>query len=96
MVQLFYGQYRSEGVHEGGSSLEVLYRSFADLRVTLISGKSFSNEETFGQFPLQVEGVEDIHASLDAAMAQGEIENLNSDVTMKSGQEVSLPLTPSM
>ncbi|ELU07267.1 hypothetical protein CAPTEDRAFT_220394 [Capitella teleta] len=66
MVQLFYGQFRTEGVHEG---------------------KSFSNEETFGQFPLQVEGVGDIHASLDAATARGEIENLNSDITMKSGQE---------
>ena len=51
-------------------------------------GKSFTNKETFGQFPLQVDGFRDIHESLEAATAQGEIETVSSDVTTKSGQEV--------
>lgn len=42
----------------------------------------------FGQFPLQVEGFKDIHESLEAATAQGEIETLTDDTTIKSGQEV--------
>ena len=51
-------------------------------------GNSFTNTETFGQFPLQVNGFRDIHESLEAATAQGEIETVSSDVTSKSGQEV--------
>ncbi|KAJ8316492.1 hypothetical protein KUTeg_006506 [Tegillarca granosa] len=67
MVELFYGQYRAEGINEG---------------------KGFSNDETFGQFPLQVNGFRDIHESLEAATAQGEIETVSSDTTQKSGQEL--------
>ena len=48
----------------------------------------FTNQETFGQFPLQVNGFLDIHESLEGATAQGEIEAVSSDVTQKSGQEV--------
>ncbi|KAJ8316491.1 hypothetical protein KUTeg_006505 [Tegillarca granosa] len=51
-------------------------------------GKGFSNDETFGQFPLQVNGFRDIHESLEAATAQGEIETVSSDTTQKSGQEL--------
>ncbi|XP_071095557.1 LOW QUALITY PROTEIN: ubiquitin carboxyl-terminal hydrolase 25-like [Haliotis cracherodii] len=51
-------------------------------------GKGFTNEETFGQFPLQVNGFRDIHESLEGATAQGEIEAVSSDVTQKSGQEL--------
>ncbi|XP_035217792.1 ubiquitin carboxyl-terminal hydrolase 25-like, partial [Stegodyphus dumicola] len=47
-------------------------------------GRMFSNEETFGQYPLQVNGFSNIHESLEAAMAQ-EIESY--DVMTKSGQE---------
>ncbi|XP_060606491.1 ubiquitin carboxyl-terminal hydrolase 25-like isoform X2 [Ruditapes philippinarum] len=67
MVDLFYGQYRADGVNEG---------------------KGFSNEETFGQFPLQVNGFRDIHESLEAATAHREIETVNSETTQKSGQEL--------
>lgn len=48
-------------------------------------GRTFSNEEAFGQYPLQVNGFNDIHESLEAAMAQ-EIESCH-DVMSKSGQE---------
>nr|XP_022324465.1 ubiquitin carboxyl-terminal hydrolase 25-like isoform X2 [Crassostrea virginica] len=51
-------------------------------------GKGFSNEENFGQFPLQVNGFRDIHESLEAATAQGEIETINRNATQKSGQEL--------
>ncbi|KAH3703156.1 hypothetical protein DPMN_078186, partial [Dreissena polymorpha] len=67
MVDLFYGQFRAEGVNEG---------------------KDFCNEETFGQFPLQVNGFRDIHESLEAATALREIETVSSQTAMKSGQEL--------
>jgi len=35
-----------------------------------------------------VNGFRDIHESLEAATAQGEIETISSDTTQKSGQEV--------
>jgi len=55
---------------------------------SLPAGKDFSNEETFGQFPLQVNGFRDIHESLEAATALREIETVSSDASQKSGQEV--------
>ncbi len=56
--------------------------------MSLFSGKSFQNKEMFGQFPIRVNGFRDIHESLEAATAQGEIETVSKDVTSKSGQEV--------
>ena len=55
-----------------------------------VPGKGFSNEENFGQFPLQVNGFRDIHESLEAAMAHKEIETISSEATQKSGQEVKM------
>lgn len=75
MVDLFYGQYRADGVNEG---------------------KGFSNEENFGQFPLQVNGFRDIHESLEAAMAHKEIETISSEATQKSGQELWFTKLPPM
>ena len=54
-----------------------------------MTGNSFSNKETFGQFPLQVEGNRDIHESLERAMAVGEIFGINNEAKATSGQEVS-------
>uniref|UniRef100_A0A646QD05 Ubiquitin carboxyl-terminal hydrolase 25 n=1 Tax=Hemiscolopendra marginata TaxID=943146 RepID=A0A646QD05_9MYRI len=65
MLDLFYGQFRSEGNNEG---------------------HRFSNEETFGQYPLQVNSFSNIHESLEAATAQ-EIETSNQETVTKSGQE---------
>lgn len=56
----------------------------------LILGKGFSNDENFGQFPLQVNGFRDIHESLEAATAHGAIETVSNDTTQQSGQEVSV------
>ena len=58
-----------------------------------VTGKGFSNEENFGQFPLQVNGFRDIHESLEAAMAHKEIETISSEATQKSGQEVCIVYT---
>ena len=53
------------------------------------SGEKFTKKETFGQFPLQVNGFRDIHESLEATTMQDEIEAVNKDAAMhKSGQEV--------
>lgn len=51
-------------------------------------GKTFSKEETFGAFPLQVQGYGDVHDSLEGAMAQVEIEPVGPEGAHKSGQEV--------
>jgi hypothetical protein len=37
-----------------------------------------------------VNGFHDIHESLEAATAAGEIETVNNDTTLKSGQEVNI------
>uniref|UniRef100_A0A0B7AWB8 USP domain-containing protein n=1 Tax=Arion vulgaris TaxID=1028688 RepID=A0A0B7AWB8_9EUPU len=51
-------------------------------------GKVFSQEVTFGQYPLNVVGFRDIHESLEATTAQGEIETISGDSSQKSGQEI--------
>jgi len=56
----------------------------------VVAGKTFSKKETFGVFPLQVQGYSDLHDSLEGAMAQVEIEPVGSEGTHKSGQEVQL------
>lgn len=50
-------------------------------------GKTFSKKETFGAFPLQVQGYGDLHDSLEGAMAQVEIEPVGPEGSHKSGQE---------
>lgn len=54
----------------------------------VITGKTFSKKETFGAFPLQVQGYGDLHESLEGAMAQEEIEPVGPEGSQKSGQEV--------
>eukprot|EP00062_Callorhinchus_milii_P022501 gi/632980349/ref/XP_007906984.1/ PREDICTED: ubiquitin carboxyl-terminal hydrolase 28 [Callorhinchus milii] len=66
MVELFYGTYLAEGLHDG---------------------KMFSNVETFGQYPLQVNGFRDLHECLEGAMVVGEIETLHSDQSVRSAHE---------
>ena len=75
MVELFYGQYETDGT---------------------IEGKVFANSETFGQFPLQVEGFSDLHESLEAATAPGDIEMSggSGDSRPLNGPLPPLPTTP--
>ncbi|CAI5795371.1 ubiquitin carboxyl-terminal hydrolase 28 isoform X4 [Podarcis lilfordi] len=66
MVQLFYGTFLTEGIHEG---------------------KTFSKIETFGQYPLQVNGYKNLHGCLEGAMVEGETEPSSSNQSVKYGQE---------
>lgn len=56
---------------------------------TLYSGKSFSKIETFGQYPLQVNGYKNLNECLEGAMVEGETDPSPSDQSLKYGQEVS-------
>ncbi|XP_053125856.1 ubiquitin carboxyl-terminal hydrolase 28 isoform X2 [Hemicordylus capensis] len=66
MVQLFYGTFLTEGIHEGNT---------------------FSIIETFGQYPLQVNGYKNLHECLEGAMVEGETELLPSNQPVNYGQE---------
>ncbi|XP_004416430.1 PREDICTED: ubiquitin carboxyl-terminal hydrolase 28 isoform X3 [Odobenus rosmarus divergens] len=50
-------------------------------------GKPFCNNETFGQYPLQVNGYRNLDECLEGAMVEGDIELLPSDHSLKYGQE---------
>jgi ubiquitin carboxyl-terminal hydrolase 25/28 len=50
-------------------------------------GTSFEKKDLFGQLPLQVNGFKDIHESLEAATAQGEIETLTEGDQSRACQE---------
>ncbi|NXV64168.1 UBP28 hydrolase, partial [Molothrus ater] len=66
MVQLFYGTFLTEGVHEGNS---------------------FSKIETFGQYPLQVNGYRNLNECLEGAMVEGEMDEATASQSVKYGQE---------
>ncbi|XP_072049413.1 LOW QUALITY PROTEIN: ubiquitin carboxyl-terminal hydrolase 25-like [Amphiura filiformis] len=66
MLDLFYGQFKAEGINEG---------------------KVFANDETFSQYPLQIIGFHDLHASIEASTSHREIETVRNDSTCKSAQE---------
>ncbi|NXA04810.1 UBP28 hydrolase, partial [Sapayoa aenigma] len=66
MVQLFYGTFLTEGVHEGNT---------------------FSKIETFGQYPLQVNGYRNLNECLEGAMVEGEMEEATACQSVKYGQE---------
>eukprot|EP00071_Canis_lupus_P020366 XP_013968886.1 ubiquitin carboxyl-terminal hydrolase 28 isoform X4 [Canis lupus familiaris] len=50
-------------------------------------GKPFCNNETFGQYPLQVNGYRNLDECLEGAMVEGDIELLPSDHSVTYGQE---------
>ncbi|KAL2295721.1 hypothetical protein Nmel_017241 [Mimus melanotis] len=66
MVQLFYGTFLTEGVHEGNT---------------------FSKIETFGQYPLQVNGYRNLNECLEGAMVEGEMKEATASQSVKYGQE---------
>ncbi|XP_017934146.2 ubiquitin carboxyl-terminal hydrolase 28 isoform X3 [Manacus vitellinus] len=66
MVQLFYGTFLTEGVHEGNT---------------------FSKIETFGQYPLQVNGYRNLSECLEGAMVEGEMDETTASQSVKYGQE---------
>ncbi|XP_017653558.1 ubiquitin carboxyl-terminal hydrolase 28 isoform X2 [Nannospalax galili] len=50
-------------------------------------GKPFCNNETFGQYPLQVNGYRNLDECLEGAMVEGEVELLPSNCSVNYGQE---------
>uniref|UniRef100_A0A672Z343 Ubiquitin carboxyl-terminal hydrolase n=1 Tax=Sphaeramia orbicularis TaxID=375764 RepID=A0A672Z343_9TELE len=50
-------------------------------------GKTLCNIEQFGQYPLQVNGFNNLDECLEGAMVEREIESLHSDHTVPSGRE---------
>ncbi|NXN89865.1 UBP28 hydrolase, partial [Bombycilla garrulus] len=66
MVQLFYGTFLTEGVHEGNT---------------------FSKIETFGQYPLQVNGYRNLNECLEGAMVEGVMDEATASQSVKYGQE---------
>ncbi|XP_048837149.1 LOW QUALITY PROTEIN: ubiquitin carboxyl-terminal hydrolase 25-like [Brienomyrus brachyistius] len=74
-----------EGEQPKNPMVELFYGRF--LAVGVHEGKKFENAEMFGQYPLQVNGFNNLHECLEAAMIEGEIESLHSENSAKSGQE---------
>ncbi|XP_072210937.1 ubiquitin carboxyl-terminal hydrolase 28 isoform X9 [Excalfactoria chinensis] len=66
MVQLFYGTFLTEGVHEGNT---------------------FSKIETFGQYPLQVNGYRNLNECLEGAMVEGEMDEETASQSVQYVQE---------
>ncbi|XP_042331055.1 LOW QUALITY PROTEIN: ubiquitin carboxyl-terminal hydrolase 28 [Sceloporus undulatus] len=66
MVQLFYGTFLTEGIHEG---------------------KTFSKIETFGQYPLQVNGYKNLNECLEGAMVEKETEASSPNQPVQYRQE---------
>lgn len=54
------------------------------------SGKTLCNIEQFGQYPLQVNGFNNLYECLEGAMVEKEIESLHSDHSIVPGREVNL------
>ncbi|GFO29778.1 ubiquitin carboxyl-terminal hydrolase 25-like [Plakobranchus ocellatus] len=91
--QLFQGKYKAEGFNQGSSAsvpANPVHQLFQGKYKAegFNQGKAFSQEVTFGQYPLNVLGFRDIHESLEATTAQGEIETVSGESSHKSGQEI--------
>lgn len=56
-------------------------------------GKTLHNTEQFGQYPLQVNGFNNLDECLEGAMVEKEIESLHSDHIITSGREVNAFVT---
>lgn len=97
MVQLFYGTFVTERKHEGTSFIWALVTVNISVCSTrrsltspsLCSGKVLCNIEQFGQYPLQVNGFNNLDECLEGAMVEKEIESLHSEHSVTSGREVS-------
>ncbi|XP_056586724.1 ubiquitin carboxyl-terminal hydrolase 28 isoform X3 [Triplophysa dalaica] len=65
--------------------VQLFYGTFVAER--LLDGKIVSNIEQFGQYPLQVNGFNNLDECLEGAMVEGEIESLHSDQKVPTSQE---------
>lgn len=69
---------------------DFLARYFLKFYILTIIGKILSTIEQFGQYPLQVNGFNNLDECLEGAMVAAEIESVHCDQTVLSGQEVSV------
>ncbi|XP_063799259.1 ubiquitin carboxyl-terminal hydrolase 28 isoform X2 [Pseudophryne corroboree] len=65
--------------------VQLFYGTF--LNEGYIKDKTFSNIETFGQYPLQVNGFKNLNECLEAAMLEGDFEHVRTDHAMRYRQE---------
>ncbi|KAM4702987.1 ubiquitin carboxyl-terminal hydrolase 28 [Rhinophrynus dorsalis] len=65
--------------------VQLFYGTF--LNEGFLEDKTFSNIETFGQYPLQVNGFNNLNECLEGAMVEGEIENIHTGQSMRYKQE---------
>uniref|UniRef100_A0A8C9SU82 Ubiquitin carboxyl-terminal hydrolase n=1 Tax=Scleropages formosus TaxID=113540 RepID=A0A8C9SU82_SCLFO len=65
--------------------VQLFYGTFVAERT--IEGSTVSNIEQFGQYPLQVNGFNNLDECLEGAMVEGEIESLHSDQTFPCGRQ---------
>ncbi|XP_071398994.1 ubiquitin carboxyl-terminal hydrolase 28 [Centroberyx affinis] len=65
--------------------VQLFYGTFVTERRS--EGKTLSNIEQFGQYPLQVNGFNNLDECLEGAMVEKEIESLHSDQTITSARE---------
>uniref|UniRef100_A0A8C7TLI1 Ubiquitin carboxyl-terminal hydrolase n=1 Tax=Oncorhynchus mykiss TaxID=8022 RepID=A0A8C7TLI1_ONCMY len=65
--------------------VQLFYGTFVAERTH--EGKTLSNIEQFGQYPLQVNGFNNLEECLEGAMVEGEIEALHPDQTISSGSK---------
>uniref|UniRef100_A0A8C6UGZ3 Ubiquitin carboxyl-terminal hydrolase n=1 Tax=Neogobius melanostomus TaxID=47308 RepID=A0A8C6UGZ3_9GOBI len=70
---------------EDAFQLALFYGTFLTER--LHEGKALCNIEQFGQYPLQVNGFNNLDECLEGAMVEKEIESLHSDHCVTSGRE---------
>lgn len=85
MVKLFYGKVKTYGTNAGIVKFSSLSCLQASNKTSILSsvvalGKEFTNSTDFGQWPLCVAGYTDIHQSLEAGLAEENIET-NSEQT---------------
>lgn len=55
----------------------------------LLAGKTLCNIEQFGQYPLQVNGFNNLDECLEGAMVEKEIESVQAEHSSTPGREVS-------
>ncbi|XP_069804757.1 ubiquitin carboxyl-terminal hydrolase 28 isoform X5 [Dendropsophus ebraccatus] len=65
--------------------VQLFYGTF--LNEGYLEDKIFSNIETFGQYPLQVNGFNNLNQCLEGAMSEGEIEHTHNGKTVQYRQE---------
>ncbi|XP_040282749.1 ubiquitin carboxyl-terminal hydrolase 28 isoform X4 [Bufo bufo] len=75
----------SPGDKNENPMVQLFYGTFLSERY--LEDKTFSNVETFGQYPLQVNGFSNLNECLEGAMSEGEIEHTQNGKTMQYRQE---------